>query len=147
ATADEIIGTFTHDAVRWKMIFDIDKDSNVVLTFEVPGKEPFVGLSFPLSGGPGTYTFDDEGLFEAGLFEGVNLWHIGIRSRLPQANISPGDLSTLTFKSFRVLSATFEGREIDFTRVTYEATPGVFQYVSRTNAQYEIASNVYSDGQ
>ncbi|KAF4662731.1 hypothetical protein FOL46_005161 [Perkinsus olseni] len=60
AAADEIIGTFVHNAGRWKMTFDIDKDSRAVLTFEVPGREPFVGMPFPLSGGPGTYTLDDK---------------------------------------------------------------------------------------
>ncbi|KAF4709892.1 hypothetical protein FOZ62_018941, partial [Perkinsus olseni] len=116
-------GTFTHDAGRWKMIFDINKDSNVVLTFEVPGKEPFVGVPFPLSGGPLTYTLDDQGSFEAGLFEGVTLWYIGIRSLLPEADISPADLSVLTFEAFDFLSTTFEGRKIEFKRVEHDPTP------------------------
>ncbi|KAF4704161.1 hypothetical protein FOZ63_021747, partial [Perkinsus olseni] len=127
-------GTFTHDAGRWKMVFDINKDSNVVLTFEVPGKEPFVGVPFPLSGGPLTYTLDDQGSFEAGLFEGVTLWHIGIRSLLPEANISPADLSVLTFGAFDFLSTTFEGRKIEFKRVEYDPTPGVFEYAEPTNS-------------
>ncbi|KAF4730704.1 hypothetical protein FOZ62_030701 [Perkinsus olseni] len=123
-------GTFVHDAGRWKMSFDIGKDSNVVLTFEVPGKEPFVGMSFPLSGGPGTYTLVDEGVSEAGLFEGVTLWHIGIRSLLPGATISPAD-----------------GRKIEFKRVEHEPTPGVLEYAEPTNSRYNITLVVYDDGQ
>ncbi|KAF4681437.1 hypothetical protein FOZ60_012089 [Perkinsus olseni] len=140
-------GTFVHDAGRWKMTFDIDKDNNVVLTFEVPGKEPFVGMPFPLSGGPGTYTLVDEVVLEAGLFEGVTLWHIGIRSLLPEADISPADLSVLTFEAFDFLSTILEGRKIEFKRVEHDPTPGVFEYAEPTNSRYNITLIVYADGQ
>ncbi|KAF4704054.1 hypothetical protein FOZ63_007960 [Perkinsus olseni] len=127
------------------MTFDVDKDGKVDLTFEVPGEyEPFYGMPFPLVGGPTTYTLDDEAVFQGELFQGVTLWYHGIRVLLPEAEISPVDLRTLTYVNIRTISATFQGRELHFSRITPELTPGVFHYEDPRDGRFEITVNFHS---
>ncbi|KAF4679790.1 hypothetical protein FOZ60_014495, partial [Perkinsus olseni] len=144
AMAEPIVGTFWHVAENFRMTFDFGKDSTS--KFEMPGREPFFGKPFPLVGGPFTYTLDDEAVFEGELFHGVTLWYHGIRVLLPEADISPGDLRTLTHNSFTVISATFQGRELHFNRLTADLTLGVFQYKDPRDGRFEMTFNFYPNG-
>ncbi|KAF4680076.1 hypothetical protein FOZ60_014118 [Perkinsus olseni] len=142
SVAEQIIGNFMHWGEHFRLTFDVDKDGMVEFTSEVPGPYyPYHGMPFPLVGGPTTYTLDDEAVFEGELFHGVTFWYHGIRALLPEADIKPGDLRTLTYVNFRNISTTFQGQELQLSRNTPNLAPGVFHYEDPRDGRFEITVN------
>ncbi|KAF4726257.1 hypothetical protein FOZ63_014571 [Perkinsus olseni] len=109
-------GHFVHQEPSGAFIasYHLHQNGDLSLNFEVPQGARFFGVRpLRLSGGPHTYTieFTPES-------RGVDAMYDGIRELYQDADIQPGDLTTLTYDSARpdILYATFEGRKLHFER-------------------------------
>ncbi|KAF4679894.1 hypothetical protein FOZ62_018013, partial [Perkinsus olseni] len=115
-------------------------NGDLSLNFEVPQGARFFGVRpLRLSGGPHTYTieFTPES-------RGVDAMYDGIRELYQDADIQPGDLTTLTYDSARpdILYATFEGRKLHFERLILPR-PGEFE--SSQSDEFSWRYRIYPD--
>ncbi|KAF4725008.1 hypothetical protein FOZ62_004415, partial [Perkinsus olseni] len=122
-TTSQFVGRYIHDAGDFRIVYNVNRENRVMLTFTVPGGQPFRSSELPLRGGPSRYTVD----FRFRPF-GVQRWYTPIRRRWPKADIQRGDLVTLDYEGIESFNATFQGQELRFVIETQSLIPAVYTY-------------------